>query len=373
MNFIPIAIPYIGDTEAQAVKDQIDSGWISMGKRVAEFEALIAEKCGVKHAIAFNSGTATLHATLLAMGVGPGDEVLVPVLSYISSANAVLYCGAKPVFVEEDPDTFTVSADTFEKAISPKTKVIMPVDLKGMSCHYEAITEMACNKGVKVLADSAEALGAHYKSEVVGGQADAHSFSMFANKNITTGEGGMVTTNDDQIAEVCRCVRNQGQSERYVHVMLGHNYRMTDIVAAFGIEQFKRVDWLMEQKHKIAQQYNTLFAGHELVTVPHLPDYATRHTWYMYCLRLHASVDRDKMAILMRERNVDHRVSFPPIHLQPYYRQTFGYKEGDFPKAENIYKSMIDIPCWYGLSNEQIEYVADTVKRCAEQASAVGV
>lgn len=368
MNFIPIAKPYIGNEEARAVYDQIQSGWISMGKKVEAFEELIQDYLDVEHAVAFSNGTATLHAGLLALGVKPGDEVIVPTLSYISSANAVLFCNATPVFVEENPKTFTVEAASIEKKITDKTKVIMPVDLKGMPVDYDTIMALAKKHGVKVLADSAESFGAVYKGKGVGGQADMHSFSMFANKSITAGEGGFITTDDDRIASFCRCFRNQGQSDRYRHVMVGHNYRMTDIAAAFAIEQVKRVEWIMAEKDKIAIFYNDYFKPQPLLAPPYVPEYVSRHSWYMYTLRVHETVDRDRMILKMREKGVDHRLSFPLIPLQPIYQELYGYAAGDFPVSERTFNTFLDIPCWVGMTHEEMEHVAKVVTDSAAQS-----
>lgn len=368
MDFIPIACPTIGEEEADAVARQIRSGWISMGKKVQELEADICAYTGAKHAITMSNGTATLHAALLAMDVGPGDEVVVPTLSYISSANAVIYCGAKPVFCEADPATFNSTAEMIEAAITEKTKAVMPVDLKGQPADFDAINAMAARKGVAVLADSAESFGAIYKGTKVGTQSAAHSFSFFANKNLTMGEGGCITTNDDAIAEHCRVIRNQGQSERYVHTHIGHNYRLTDISAAFGIEQLKRVEKIMTLKSKVAAYYSEALSGEVLITIPEVPGFCDRPSWYMYCLMLDPSVDRDKVVALMAEQNVDSRLSFPPIHLQPVYREQFGYKEGDFPVSEAIYDQFIDIPCFADMSRAQMERVAEVVKASIQAA-----
>lgn len=367
-EFIPIAKPYIGKEEATAVRQQIESGWISMGERVKEFESSVADYIGVPHVVAFNNGTATLHAALVALGVGPGDEVIVPVLSYISSANAVLYCGATPVFAEEDPDTYNVDAQEVERKITDRTKVIIPVDLKGLPVDFDAFNFLAEKYGVSILADSAEAFGAIYKGSRVGSQALIHSFSMFANKNITAGEGGFVSTHDAELNEKLRVLRNQGQSERYNHVEIGFNYRMTDISAAFAIEQFRRIEWIMERKNRIANHYAKLFEKNELVQSPQVPEYASRHSWYMYCVKMDPAVDRDKMVKLMYECGVDHRLSFPPIPLQPAYRKRFGFKVGDFPRAEAIFARFVDIPAWVGMSDDQINYVAQVVSDCAQEA-----
>jgi len=368
MDFIPMANPYIGEEEANAVYEQVKSGWISMGPRVKEFERRVAEYLDVRHVVAFNSGTATLHAALIALGIGPGDEVLVPTLSYISSANAVIFCGAKPIFVQEDMRTFNVEAEEYDSLFSEKTKAFMTVDLKGMPVDYDKMLSCAKERDVPIIADSAESFGAKYKGKLVGAQADVHSFSMFANKNITTGEGGFITTNDEKIAEICRCVRNQGQSERYVHVMIGHNYRMTDVIAAFGIEQIKRVEWIMEQKNGIAQKYSEAFAKHPLIHPPYVPEYVARHSWYMYCLVLDDRIDRDSVAQLMKEDGVDHRLSFPPIPLQPIYRELYGYQDGDFPRSEKIFRGFLDIPCWVGMKDADIEKVIYVVTKAVDNS-----
>jgi len=361
MTFIPIAKPIIDIEEADAVYKQVKSGWISMGKKVKEFESKIQNYLSVKHAIAFSNGTATLHAALLALNIKSGDEVIVPSLSYISSANAVLFCGAKPVFVEENERTFLVDPATFEKKITPKTKAIMSVDLKGMPVDFDAMNGLSEKYGIPLVSDSAESLGAKYKDSLVGNQALIHSFSLFANKNITTGEGGIITTNDDDIANTCQCIRNQGQSERYVHVMVGHNYRMTDIVASIGIPQLNRVEFIMREKNKLANKYTHAFLDHPLIHPPYVPKYVSRHSWYMYCLMLDESINRDRLAELMTDNGVDHRLSFPPIPLQPIYKQLYGYKEGDFKQSEKIFNQFIDIPCWVGMTDDQVQHVIETI------------
>jgi perosamine synthetase len=367
MKFIPMANPYIGEEEAEAVYKQVKSGWLSMGKRVIEFEQMLQDYTGAKYAVAFANGTATLHAALLSVGVKEGDEVIVPSLSYISSANAVLFCGAKPIFVEEDPRTFNITAKGIEEKITSRTKAIMPVDLKGMSVDYDEINEIAKKYNLKIVADSAEAFGATYKNNIIGTQAEIHSFSMFANKNITCGEGGFITTNNEKLAKICKTVRNQGQSERYVHVMIGHNYRMTDYAAAIAIEQLKRIEWIMEKKQSLANKYNDLFKSDELFKTPFIPEYATRHSWYMYSLIVDKKVDRDKLIIKMKEKGVDSRLSFPLIPLQPIYKEMFGYKNGDFPQAEKIFKTFLDIPNFVQITVEQIERVADVIKKSARE------
>lgn len=369
MEFIPVGNPTIGEEEAKAVYDVIKTGWISMGKKTQEMEKMICDYVGVKHAILLSNGTATLHAALMALGVGPGDEVVVPTLSYISSANAVLFCGAKPVFCEVDPATYNLRTEDVEKVLTPRTKAIMTVDLKGMPIDYDKFVAFAKSKNIPILADSAESFGAKYKGKMVGNQTEVHSFSFFANKNITMGEGGVITTDNDAIAAACRVMRNQGQSERYVHSMIGHNYRPTDYAAAFGIEQLKRVEWVMDEKNKVAKFYNEALSKHPLIQIPNVPDYVTRHSWYLYCVHLAPTVNRDEVVKLMRAEGVDTRLSFPPIHLQPVYKKQFGYKEGDYPVSEKIYAQFLDIPSWAQMGIERMTKVVNVLKASAEKAN----
>ena len=367
--FIPIANTYIREEEARAVYDVLRSGWITMGRKVEEFERMAAGYLGVKHAVFFNNGTSSLHVALMSLGIKEGDEVIVPTISYISSANVVVYCNAIPKFCESDPRTFNITAEEVKRRITRKTKAIITVDVKGMPVDFDAIIEIANKYNIPVLSDSAESFGSIYKGRLVGNQCPIHSFSFFANKNITTGEGGLITTDDINIAETCRLIRNQGQQkEKYKHIVIGNNYRPTDISAALGIEQLKRIEWIMKEKNKIAEYYNKAFSGSELITTPYVPVYVGRHSWYIYCLKLAEDVDRDLVVKKMWKNGVDTRLSFPPIHLQPVYRALYGYKEGDFPVSEEIYKTFIDIPCCVGMSEEIMERVVDTVTKAVEDS-----
>jgi perosamine synthetase len=248
----------------------------------------------------------------------------------------------------------------------------MTVDLKGMPVDFDAINAVAEKHNIPILSDSAESFGAKYKNMLVGSQCLAHSFSFFANKNITMGEGGLIATNDHAVKEMCRIVRNQGQSERYKHVIIGNNYRLTDLTAAFGVEQLKRVEWIMEEKNRIAAYYNEAFADHPLIATPYLPSYVSRHSWYMYCLILDKSVDRDVAVVKLKELGVDSRLSFPPIHLQPVYREKFGYREDDFPISEATFNTFIDIPCWPNMTQAQMKRVVSAVKQVAEELNNKG-
>ena len=360
MELIPVANVTTSIEDAQAVYDVVKSGWVSKGKKVDEFEAKFAAEVGAKEALAVNNGTSALHVVLAALGIGPGDEVILPSLTFISTANSVLYQGATPVLVECDPDTFNVTAEIIEQAITPNTKAIMPVDMNGMPVDYEEILALGAKYGIPVIADSAESLGAIYKGTKVGGIADIQCFSFFPNKAITTGEGGMITTSDVELAEKMRKILNQGQDGRYNHVVLGYNYRMCDINAALGIVQLSRLESFMQEKEKIVAQYTELLTGHDKIKQPFIPSYVDRHSWYMYAIQIEEDI-RDQVVDKLAAVNIQTRLSFPPIHIQKYYVDRFGYDPEDLPICYHTWKRLINIPIWPGLNKQQIEYVAEKV------------
>lgn len=359
-DFIPIANTYIGEEEAKAVYEVVRSGWISMGEKVKTFESNVAKYIGSKHAVAMNNGTSTLQSLLIALGIGPGDEVILPTLTYISTANVILFQGAKPVFCECNPKTFNVEPEHILTKITKKTKAFITVDLKGMPVDYDPFVALSRKTGIPFIADSAESLGAIYKGSKVGLQATAHSFSFFANKNITTGEGGMITTNDGDLYNKLLIIRNQGQEGRYNHTWLGNNFRMTDLLAAFGIEQFKRIEWLLTEKEKLAHKYTMAFSDTNKVTPPFLPPYVNRHSWYMYSINVAKEI-RDPLLEHLKKNQIDTRLSFPPVHIQPYYRKQFGYAPSDYPISYDTYRSFIDIPIWVGMGEDRQDFVIKTI------------
>jgi len=365
-EFIPIANTYIGEEEAKAVYNVVKSGWISMGKKVRAFEQAVTDYTGASYAVAMNNGTSTLHAILTALEIQPGDEVIMPTLTYISLANVTLLLGAKPVLCESNPDTFNVEPRQIKEKISKKTRAFVTVDLKGMPVDYDAFLELSKETKIPFISDSAESLGSIYKKKKTGSQALAHSFSFFANKNITTGEGGMITTNSGKLYKKLLIIRNQGQEGRYNHTVLGNNYRLTDIQAAFGIEQLKRLDWILSEKEKIAQYYSRAFAEKSGIKPPFVPGYVTKHSWYMYSIKVSASV-RNKFIRILHENGIDTRLSFPPVHIQPYYRRRFGYANNDYPLAYKAFRSFIDIPIWAGLSKEKQNYIIKIISQTSKK------
>lgn len=362
---IPVANSFIGEEEAKAAYDAVKSGWISfLGPKVKEFEQEFAKEAGAKHAIAVNSGTAALHVALAALDIKEGDEVILPSLTFISTANAVLYQNAKPVLAECDPLTYNITAEEIEKRITKKTKAIIPVDMNGMPVDYDSILNVARKHGLAVVADSAESLGAEYKGRKIGGIAPIHIFSFFPNKNISTGEGGMVTTNDDNLARKMRIIMNQGQDKRYNHIVLGYNYRMTNIQAAVGVEQLKKLNYILTEKDKIARRYNEALKDCKNIKIPYAPDYVTKHAWYMYTINVN-NIDRDKVVKELDGVNIETRLSFPPVHIQPFYKEKFGYREDSLPISYESWKRLINIPIWVGLGEKQ-DYVIQKLKEICE-------
>ncbi|MEK6941859.1 MAG: DegT/DnrJ/EryC1/StrS family aminotransferase [archaeon] len=357
---IPVANTFVSEEDARAVYETVKSGWLSKGKRVAEFEENFSTYTGEKNSITANNGTTALHAVLAALGIKSKDEVLVPTLTFISSANAVLYQNAKPVLVECDPKTFNANAGHFEKKISKKTRAIICVDMNGLPADYGPILELGEKYSIPVIADSAESLGSTYKNKKIGSIAPVHVFSFYPNKNITTGEGGMITTCDDELAEKIRVLINQGQRGRYNHEELGYNYRMNDIQASLGVSQLKQIDKIVSEKQKIADNYFEMFQGKKNVFTPFIPDYATQHAWYMYTLTVDPK-KRDKIVQGLAKEGIETRQSFPPIHMQKYYVRQFGYKESDLPVSAKTWRSLINIPIWVGLKKEQQEFIVEKI------------
>ncbi len=361
---IPVANTFIGEEEAKAAYEVIKSGWISfLGPKVKEFEEAFAKEVGAKHAVSVCNGTAALHVALAALGIKEGDEVIVPSLTFISSANAVLYQNAVPVLAECDPKTYNITAEEIEKRITKKTRAIIPVDMNGMPVDYDNILSVAKKHNIPVIADSAESLGALYKGRKVGSIAGIHIFSFFPNKNISTGEGGMITVNDSELAKKMRIILNQGQDKRYNHVMLGYNYRLTNIQAAMGIEQLKKLDFVLKEKDKIAGKYNQALGNCKNIKIPYIPEYVTKHAWYMYTISVE-NLNRDEIVKKLDALKIQTRLSFPPVHTQPLYKERFKYKEDDLPISYNAWKELINIPIWVGLGEKQDYVINKLIEIC---------
>ncbi len=355
---IPIAKPQIGEEEKQAVLEVLESGMLAQGPRVQAFEEAFAEMCGVRYAIATSSGTTALHIALLAHGIGPGDEVITSPFTFIASANCALYVGARPVFVDIDPHTFNLNPALLEAAITPRTKAIIPVHLYGLPCDMEPILEIAARYGLVVIEDACQAHGAEYRGQKVGSFGTG-VFSFYPTKNITSGEGGMITTSDPEIAERCRIIRQHGARERYYHDELGFNFRMTDVHAAIGLAQLRKLEHFNRIRQANARYLSEHLRG---VITPYVPPDRT-HVFHQYTIRVPGG-KRDALRAYLKERGIGSEVYYPvPIHQQRLYRN-LGYN-GHFPEAERAAREVLSLPVHPGLSPSDLEAIVAAVNEFA--------
>lgn len=357
MISIPISKPFIGDEEKKAVMGVLDSGMLAMGPKTAQFETEFAKLCAVKHAIAVSSGTTALHIALLANGIGPGDEVITTPFTFIASVNAILYVGAKPVFVDIEEDTFNIDLSQVEKAITPRTKAILPVHLYGHLCDIEQLNTIAETHHLKIIEDACQAVMASYKGKIAGSFGTG-TFSFYATKNMMSGEGGMITTNDDEVAEASRLIRNHGMKVRYYHDMLGFNFRMMDIQAAIGLEQLKRLPAFNEKRRQHAAHFN---AKIESVKTPQEKlDY--HHIWHQYTIRVNHGRDRDSAVQQLNEAGIGTGIYYPvPVHQQEYIRKMLG--EVSMPVTEKMSREVISLPVHPMLSKEDLETIVTEVNK----------
>ncbi|MGI6777830.1 MAG: DegT/DnrJ/EryC1/StrS family aminotransferase [Acetivibrionales bacterium] len=370
---IQLAKPDITQAEIDAVVAVMESGVLSIGPKVEEFEKRIANYIGVKHAIAVNSGTSGLHLLIKALGIKKGDEVITTPFSFVASANCILFEGAKPVFVDIEPDTLNIDIERIEDRINEKTKAILAVDVFGHPVDIQRIRAIAQIYGLAVVEDSCEALGSEYSGVKCGSRADGAVFAFYPNKQITTGEGGIIVTNNDITAEYCRSCRSQGRAITglwLLHERLGYNYRLSELHAALGVAQMQRIDEILDQRNAVAEMYNSKLKSIEGVRIPYIHPDVTRMSWFVYVIRLDPGIDRDTVMRYMLENGVGCRPYFTPIHLQPYFVDMFGYKQGDFPVAEQVAESTIALPFFNNLSEKQIEYTVAKLKEGINNAAA---
>jgi dTDP-4-amino-4,6-dideoxygalactose transaminase len=354
---IPISKPYIGEAEKQAVMEVLDSGMLAQGPRTAKFEERFAQVCGVKHAIATTSGTTALHVALLAHDIGPGDEVITTSFTFIASVNSILFTGAKPVFVDIDEETFNLDPALIERAITPRTKAIMPVHLYGYVCDMDALQSIADKHGLVIVEDAAQAVGATYKGKAAGGFGTG-VFSLYATKNVMSGEGGMVTTNDDTLADKCRLIRNHGMKRRYYHDMLGYNFRMSDLHAAIGLAQMDRLAGFTEKRRANAAYLN---ARIESVVTPKVKD-GYDHVWHQYTVRVDGGRDRDAAVKQLNDAGVGTGVFYPvPAHQQGYIRGLLG--DVSLPVAERLAIEVISLPVHPQLSQVDLDTIVTEVNK----------
>ena len=375
MAEIPLAQPDISEQEIAGVADVLRSGRLSQGPRLRGFEAALAERCACPGAVAVSSGSAALDLCLQALDIGPGDEVITPAFSFVASANCILHVGATPVFVDCDPRTLNMRRDEVEKRITPKTKAIVAVEVFGNPAGMADLAALCAKHEIPMVEDGCEGLGGRAGDEPIGGFGRVAVFGFYANKPITTGEGGMIVTHDDRIADLCRSMRNQGRAAGSIeagqglgswlaHERLGYSFRLSEIHAALGVAQMRRLSELIEARQRVAAAYTRRLMGHTDLILPTVePD--TFMSWFVYVVRLSdrfSAKDRDYIINGLRRHDVGAGDYFPPIPLLPFYRQRFGYEPGDFPVAESVGHRTVALPFFTRLTDREVDLVCQTLE-----------
>jgi len=373
-QFLPYSLPWVGEDEIAEVVDSLRSHWITTGPKTKQFEAGLAAYVGARNAIAVSSCTAALHIALAALGVSSGDEVIVPTLTFCATANVVVHLGAKPVLVDTGMD-YQISVEAIERAITPRTKAVVPVHYGGQACDLEEILALAERKGIAVIEDAAHAIGSVYRGRKIGTHGRASAFSFYATKNMTTGEGGAISTDDDKLAERMRLLSLHGMSrdawQRYSEtgswyyevVAPGFKCNMTDLQASLGLHQLRRLDGFIASRQRIARQYQEALAGlPELFLPEERPD--RNHVYHLYPVRLDVDrlrIDRAEFIRLLQEARIGASVHFIPLHRHPYYRETYGYRPEQFPCCETLYRGLLSLPLYPKMTAEDVSDVIGTV------------
>jgi dTDP-4-amino-4,6-dideoxygalactose transaminase len=378
MAFIPYALPLIGEEEIKEVVDTIRSGWLTTGPKAKQFEKKFSEFVGSKYALAVNSATAGLHLGLEALGVGPGDKVITTVHTFTATAEVIRYLGADPIFVDIEGDSFNLDCDAVETALkeNPKVKVIIPVHYAGQAVNMTRIMELAKQYNVKVMEDAAHALPTTHNGQMIGTIADITVFSFYANKTITTGEGGMIVTNNEDYVKRISCMRLHGISKdvfdrftstkpswHYQVVAPGFKYNMTDVAAAMGIHQLKKANVLQQRRQNIAEKYNNAFSDLPLTT-PFITNTDDIHSWHLYVIQLHTdklSIDRDEFIKVMAANGIGTSVHYIPLHMHPYWQDNYNLVESDFPKSTEAFYRIVSLPNYPKMTDGEVQIVIDTV------------
>ena len=372
---IPYGKQTIEQDDIQAVVDVLKSDFLTTGPKIAEFEQTVADYVGAKYAVAISNGTSALHAACFAAGIGPGDEVITTPLTFAASANCVLYCGGTPVFADVDPKTYNIDPEDIQRKITDRTKAIIAVHLAGQPCDMDAIHSIAREHGLIVIEDGAHALGSVYKGKKVGSMSDMTTFSFHPVKPITTGEGGMIVTDNEDFYKKMILFRSHGITRDdsmmtrndgpwfYQQFDLGYNYRITDIQCALGCSQMKKLDRFLARRKEIVARYNEVFADCDNIITPYqLSD--TESGWHLYIVQV-KNCDRRQVFEAMREKGIGVNVHYIPVYMHPYY-QEHGYENVHCANAEEIYSHIISLPLYPGLTSEQQDYVIDTLKSLCE-------
>jgi dTDP-4-amino-4,6-dideoxygalactose transaminase len=391
---IPMSSPDLVETDIAAVHQVLRTPCLSIGPRIAAFEEHLAAYIGVRYAVAVSSGTAGLHLAVIAAGVGEGDLVITTPFSFVASANCVLYERATPIFVDIDPRTLNIGPALVAQAADDLTrggdaarcwlppalrhspfairdlKAILPVDAFGQPADYDPIREVADRHGLVIIEDACEAIGAECKGRKAGTLGDVGVFAFYPNKQMTTGEGGMIVTDREEWAALFRSLRNQGRDafDAWLnHSRLGYNYRLDEMSAALGLAQLRRIEELLAKRERVAQMYNERLAGIDGVIVPYVASMTTRMSWFVYVIRLDPKIDRNRVMARLEERGVPSRPYFTPIHLQPFYRERFGYREGTFPITEAVARSTLALPFSGVMTEGQVDCVCKALSAVVQE------
>ncbi|MBI2670099.1 MAG: DegT/DnrJ/EryC1/StrS family aminotransferase [Candidatus Yanofskybacteria bacterium] len=373
MSKYQLAKPYITKSEERTVLEVLRSGNLSLGPKYKEFEMLFARKIGTKYACAVSSGTAGLHLAMIAAGIGPGDEVITTPFSFIASANCILYVGAKPVFVDIDPVTYNMEPAEIEKRLTKRTKAILVVHIFGQAVDMDPIIKIAKKHKLKIIEDACESICAEYKGKKVGTFGESAVFAFYPNKQITTAEGGMVVTNNRKIYELCASLRNQGRAENMQwldHQYLGYNYRMDEMSAALGTAQLQKLDFMIKHRQALAGWYSKhleTFSG--LVEAPKIAE-GNNPTWFVYVIKIkNKKTDRNRVIEDLQKIGISTKPYLPSIHLFSFYKDKFGFKEGDFPVSEAVSQSSLALPFYIGLKEKDIKYISHTLANVLKKYS----
>lgn len=376
-NFLPIATAVFGKEEEKEIIDTLRSGWITLGPKTRKFEHDLAEYVGAKYAIALNSGSAALHLAMLAIGIKNGDEVITTPLTFAATANSIIHCGGKPIFVDIDPKTFNIDPKKIEKKITKKTKAILPVDYGGQPVDLDSINKIAKEYRLFIVEDAAHTIGAKYKGCNIGTIADITCFSFHPVKNMTTGDGGAITTDNKEFAEKIMMLRVNGMDKEswkrntptgswdYSIAIEGYKYHMNDLTASLGIHQIKKLDRFRKIREDIADTYDSEFKDIPQITIP-FREFNIQHAHNIYPLLVDTkdlTISRNEFIDQLKQFNIGSIVYFRPLHLQPFFQQTLGCKPGDFPNAEYVFERLLCLPIYPGMTKKDAGFVSEVIKK----------